>query len=416
MQIKIPYGKQIIKIQTDQEIEIVKPSEIQLKNEEEIIKNSFKNPIKKQKLKDFLHQTDKILIIVNDATRPTPTAKILKHLNEYIDLSEKAFFIIACGSHREPTEDEFEFIFGKLYQKLKKNIIVHDAKKTDEMVYIGKTNRGTKVSFNKKIFDFKKIITINSVEPHYFAGYTGGRKSFLPGVASYETIETNHTHALKKEACSLKLQGNPVNEDMMEAAALLENLDIFSIQIILTPNSEIFEIVTGDLTQSFLDATKHANKVFCSKFKEKANIVITVAPHPMDINLYQSQKALENGRLALKENGIIILVSECSKGIGPDNFMKLLSSEETPEAVLNLLKQEYKLGYHKAGKIADLASRAQIFAVTNVDENQIKKAFMQPFLNVQEALDAAIKKIEETGEKPHIIYLPYGSLTVPYQK
>ena len=134
---------------------------------------------------------------------------------------------------------------------------------------MGTTHRGTPVYFNKKIFEYKNVVVINSVEPHYFAGYTGGRKSFLPGVAGYETIEHNHSFALSKDSCALGLKGNPVNEDMIDSVKLIENdINIFSIQIVLTAEGELYKITTGDLHDSFIKAVEYANNLFlytCNK-------------------------------------------------------------------------------------------------------------------------------------------------------
>ena len=414
MQYKIKYGKDNYTIKTDEKCKILEPKKIRLKDEKDLIKKALKNPIKKKPLQEFLENTEQILIIVNDGTRPTPTAKILSEINKFFDLEKKAKFIVACGSHRPPNSEEYKFIFGDLYSKFKNNILVHDAKNKKYLKLIGKTKKGTKIAFNKVIFEYDKIITINSVEPHYFAGFTGGRKSFLPGVAGYETIEMNHKHALNNKSCTLKLENNPVHEDMMDALSFIKNLDVFSIQIVLTPDAKIYDIITGDIIDSFIKATKKAKEIFCVPLKNKANIVVTVALPPMDLNLYQSQKALENGRLALEEEGIIILVSECHKGIGPDNFMKLLESAKHPKEVLDYLKNNYKLGYHKAGKIAELATESKIYAVTNIDKKIIKKAFMKPYKNIQDAIEDAIKEIKIKNKEPKLVILPNGCLTVPF--
>jgi lactate racemase len=418
MQISVVYGKEKKTLNIDYECEILKPVEIKLDPEEEILKKAFLNPLNKESFKEFASKSDRLLIIVNDGTRPTTTAKILTYLKPILSNHPDVGFIVACGSHPGPTEEEFKFIFGEEFEKIKDKVFVHDAKDKKNMKYAGKTRRGTPVYFNKKIFEYKNVIAINSVEPHYFAGYTGGRKSFLPGIAGYETIEQNHSFALSKDSCTLKLKGNPVNEDMMESVELIKKeVNIFSIQIVLTPKGEIYNIITGDLHDSFLKATEYANNIFCTPITKKGNIVITVAPNPMDINLYQSQKALENGKLALEKNGVIILVSKCHNGVGPDEFLKLLSKSDTPEKVLDALKKEYKLGFHKSGKIAELATWADIYAVTDIEDKLVKKAFMEPFKNIQDAIDAAIKKIAKNGEKIRIIVMPYGGLTVPfYQK
>jgi nickel-dependent lactate racemase len=147
--------------------------------------------------------------------------------------------------------------------------------------------------------------------------------------------------------------------------------------------------------------------------KKKGNIVISAAPYPMDIDLYQSQKALDNGKLALEDEGIIILVSKCRDGIGEDAFLRLLCTADSPQKVLDILGDEYKLGYHKAAKMAQIGIRAKMWAVTDLDEDIIKKALLIPYKDIQKAVDDAIKLMKAKGKKPRIIIMPAGSLTIP---
>jgi len=306
------------------------------------------------------------------------------------------------------------FIFGKTYECFKKQIFVHDAKKDENLKYYGKSKRGTEIYVNKMVPETGNVLAINSVEPHYFAGYTGGRKSFLPGVAGFKTIEMNHKFALNNKACTLTLKNNPVHEDMNEMTDFLKNINIFSIQIVLTSDHKIYAVTTGDLKKSFNEAIKYANKVFCVPLKEKGNIVLTAAPYPMDLDLYQSQKALDNGKLALEDNGIIILVSKCRDGVGDPSFLDMLGRADNPKKILEILEHEYKFGAHKAAKIAEIGLRAEIWAVTDLDSTTIRKALMKPYSNIQTALDDAVKAIKKKGKQLKIIIMPAGSLTVPY--
>src|SRR5699024_3009148 len=121
---------------------------------------------------------------------------------------------------------------------------------------------------------------------------------------------------MKREAQALVLDGNPVHEDMMDALNVVKGKQIFAIQIVLDRHQQIYKVEAGDLHASFAAAVEHANEVFSVKIKEKADIVVSVAPYPMDVDLYQSQKALDNGKWALKEGGIIIMVSKCREGVG----------------------------------------------------------------------------------------------------
>lgn len=416
MDVEIPYGKKSITISTTQPVEILFPKKIKTLNENKIIKQALEHPIEKEPFEQFAKNSDKLLVIVNDATRPTPTAKILQYLYPILSSHPHVTFLIATGVHRPPTDEELEFIFGKHHGSFKNQIIAHDARNDKEMVYLGKSKNGTEMYINKLVVEYENVLVIGSVEPHYFAGYTGGRKSFLPGVASYKTIEMNHKLALNDDACSLSLKGNPVHEDMVDAMNVLKDINVFSIQTILTGDHRVYAATAGDLHASFDAAIDYANQIFCVPLKQKGNIIITAAPYPMDVDLYQSQKALDNGKLALEDDGIIILVSKCRTGVGEDAFLDLLGSETSCHAVLEKLGAEYKLGYHKAAKMAQIGTRAEMWAVTDLDDPIIKKAQLKPYQEIQKAFDDAIKTIKQKGKQPQIIVMPYGSLTIPYCK
>ena len=416
MEVNIPYGEKYINVKTLEPCEVLVPNKVLIKDQNTLILNALENPIGSKSFDDFIFESKKLLVIVNDATRPTPTSKILEYLLPVLSSHPDVKFLVATGVHRTPTEDEYRFIFGETYEIFKRKIYAHDAKKEDDMVYLGKSKNGTEMYINKLVTEYGNILVIGSVEPHYFAGYTGGRKSFLPGVASYKTIEMNHKLALSNKACSLTLKGNPVHEDMVDAMNVLKDINVFSIQTVLTSEHKLYAVTAGDLHDSFDAAIKYSNEIFCVPLKNKGNIVITAAPYPMDIDLYQSQKALENGKLALKENGIIILVSKCRTGIGEEAFLELLGKADSCNKVLEILGDEYKLGYHKAAKMAQIGIKNEIWAVTDLDDKIVRKSIMEPYKDIQTALNEAIKKIKTRGDKPNIVVMPYGSLTVPLIK
>ena len=144
--------------------------------------------------------------------------------------------------------------------------------------------------------------------------------------------------------------------------------------------------------------------------KQKADIVVTVAPYPMDVDLYQSQKAIDNGKLVLKENGILILVSRCRTGIGDRTFFELLASSKNPKEALNSISGDYILGYHKAAKLAEIALWAEMWAVTDLSDDDLRSVFMRPFNDLQKAVDAAL---EIKGPDATVLFLMDGSITVP---
>ena len=412
MKIAIPYGKEEVAVEVadDRVLGVIEPNPVYIGDEAEIIRTGIQNPINSKSFDDFIKDTKDLLFIVNDHTRPTPTAKILNVI--YDKVKDKDIkFIIATGTHRGPTEDEFGFIFGKYYALLKDRIYVHDSKKDEDMVYLGTAATGTEMYVNKLGVEAHKLVPISSVEPHYFAGYTGGRKSFLPGIASYKTIEQNHKHGLCAQAKVLVLDGNPVHEDMVDAIKTIAGKEIFSIQTVLDGKKRVYSCTSGHIDDSFMAAIDKAHEVFCVDIEERADIVVTIADYPADVDLYQSQKALEHGRLALKKGGIIILVSACRTGIGrEDIYFKLLAGSQSPQEALEKIKRDYELGYHKAAKMADLATWGEIWGVTGLEDREMKSAFITPFRSIQQAID---KALEKKGDKAKILFLMDGSLTVP---
>ena len=412
MKIKIPYGQKdrlIVNLDDDRVLGRIHPNPSTAVDERAVLERALGDPIGSPPLEQFLQGARDVLILVNDATRPTPTASVLEAIVPL--LGEIPFhFLVAAGSHRRPTEEEFRQIFGDMYERFKERIEVHQAREREQMEMVGTTSRGTEMAVNRQVLQADRILVIGSVEPHYFAGFTGGRKSFLPGVASFETIEHNHSLALNRSAHTLALEGNPVHQDMMEAVAPLLKRRVFAIMTIVNQEGGIQDATAGHLGESFPPATEKCREIFAVPIAGKADVVVTVAPFPTDINLYQSQKALENGKLALKEGGTLILVSSCRDGIGDDTFARLLSESPSPQAALEKMQTGYRLGYHKAAKIAEICLWARIWAFTELPDEQVKPLFIRPIDDLQSAVDEAL---EARGADASVLFLMEGSLTVP---
>lgn len=411
MKINLPYNQKTISVEMAPEhlgaiLELSEEKGKSGKKPVEIAKEALKGSFE-----DFMKLPGSVLVIVNDGTRPTPTRFILDAIGKDLD-EAKASFLVATGSHRGPTEKEYSFIFGSWYEVFRDRVHVHDCHAMDQMDYYGRTGRGTELYLNSLVGKADKIIVIGSVEPHYFAGYTGGRKAFLPGVAAFCSIEQNHKLALSPKACTLALEGNPVHEDLMEAATLIK-APVYSIMTVLDRNHEIDSVCTGDLEKSFMDAVRAAEAIFTVPLEAKADIVVTAAPYPMDVDLYQSQKAIDNAKLALKDGGTMILVSACREGIGGEAFARLLSSASTPDEVLKKIEAGFKLGYHKAAKMAEVFKLDTVQAYTELDDRVLSNIFITPVHDLRKALDDAVAKY---GPDSKVVFMPDGSVTVPLVK
>jgi nickel-dependent lactate racemase len=320
------------------------------------------------------------------------------------------YFVVATGAHARPTREEIVQIFGGLWQRVASRVVIHDCRNMTEMQRVGVTSRGTSVSFNRIALDADRIVVLSSVEPHYFAGYTGGRKSLLPGLAAFETIEQNHSLALEAGVKPLALVGNPVHEDIVEALAFLGDKPVFAVNLVLDGDGRIYAATAGDLSASFIAATKRADEVYVAPIRDRADVVVSVARNPLDRDLYQIQKTLEHGLLALKQGGLMILVSKCWDGVGEDSYMEPIRRFGDPTRVLEHVLTHRRFGCHKAGRLAQAALRAKLFAVTDVDPRILRGIFLEPHSFLQQAIDNALSI---AGPNSQLLFLMNGSLTVP---
>jgi len=369
---------------------------------------------------EFLTRADSpLLVVVNDGTRPTPSAEVLAGLRP--DLEEwlrtpgnELSFVIATGTHRAALPEELDRIFGADVARTHAGrIFSHDAKDQGQLAYVGRTARGTEVHVSRLLAEARSVIVINSVEPHYFAGYTGGRKSLFPGLAAYETVWANHKLSMQEGSELLMLEGNPVHEDLEEMLAVgIEGKDVYSVQLVLDKDHRIGFAAAGDLQTTFRQAVAVADKQFVLEIERPYEVVVAVAPHPMDCNLYQTNKAIQAGALAVKDGGVLIVVSQCPFGLGENQTLfDMLSAADSPaQAIERINSQEYKLGVQQAARIAAILERAQIWMVSALRDDDVRSIFMTPFADVQEAVDTALR---DQGEGAQALFLTEASITVP---
>lgn len=387
---------------------VIGPRRVENRDGDALIRNAFQNPLDGSDWVRFLKGKSRVLIVVNDADRATPTARILRQIrNETGSLNFD--FLIATGSHPPPSESDLRTIFGDLLSAVRGRLHVHDCRNTDETVRIGVTSRGTPVRINRRVLDADGIVAIGSVEPHYFAGFTGGRKSFLPGTAGFESIERNHKLALEPGVDVAVLEGNPVHEDMAEAAEMLGEKPIFSIQAVLDAEDRIAAVYAGPLKAGFRAGVKTARDIYCVPVRNKADVIVTAAEPPLDKNLYQAHKAIENVRTALKPGGVLILAAACPEGIGNDAFARLLAASDSPGTAIRSIRGSYRLGHHKAARIASLVQTARLWAVTELCEEVLLPLFIQKKSDVQSALDEAVR-LKPGGD---VLIVRAAACTVP---
>ena len=337
----------------------------------------------------------RLLTIVNDGYRRTPTATIFDSIWEYIKHGE---FIVATGTHRRPTDSELEEIFGSYYEAVRPRLHIHDCYNSDELEEIGTTTRGTKVKLNRKAIEAEYILTINSVEPHFFAGYTGGRKSLIPGLAAFDTVMANHSFAKDLDATTLNLDTNPLNLDLEEGINLLGDKPIKTVQCVTDTGGGLIDLFIGDLRGSFLNACIAAKNYYSIEVPHKYDIAIANCEPPLDSNLYQLQKAQEHGGRMVKQGGVLIVMGACYEGVGSKYFMELAGKYPTPESVLTEGLKDSSFGIHKLVKTARQLQNFRVFYVTTLDDAEVRKVYLKSFEDINTAVEEALKMLDNEIE------------------
>ena len=314
--------------------------------------------------------------------------------------------MVATGAHRGNTMGENLTIFGKELV-LSYHFINHSC--DNDLIDLGKLVSGNRLFVNSMIKKADFIITTGVIVPHYIAGFSGGRKSILPGICGRETIENNHLNMIHPNAITGNLTENPVHEEITEAAKRV-GVD-FNINVITDEDGNIINIVTGDLFSSWDRGVEKCQNTYFAPIKKKADVVIVSAGgYPKDINIYQAQKALDNAFQAVNPGGTIILVAECKEGLGNKIFEKWIEEANSIEDVERRLKKRFVLGGHKAYAIARVAKEVEIILISSLCEEKAKKLFMKPTEDIDSAIDSVRKK---HGDNFKSYILPSGNTVVP---
>ena len=380
------------------------------------IKRALQEPIGTKRISEIAKPGDKVAIVVDDFTRPAPSylmvPPILEELNNAGVKNEDITIIFACGTHRPVTDEEARRLLGEeIAGKIK--YVSHNCSAKDH-VYVGTTKtHGTKVYLNRIFVEADVKILTGDVGLHYYAGYGGGRKSILPGISSCETIQHNHAMLLHKNAHTGILEGNPIHEDMMEAAELAK-ID-FILNVVLNSKGEIVRAFAGDWRKVFYEGVKLVDEMYKVPVERKADIVVvSCGGHPFDIDLYQAYKAVDGALEVVKRGGVIVWVAECSEGYGNQVFYEWMKKYRTLKEVERAIKRKFKLGGHKAYYLLKALEKAKIILVSVMPDYYAMDVFkLRTSRSVNEAIDEAFRI---AGKNAKVWAIPYGNVTQPVLK
>lgn len=343
-----------------------------------------------------IFRSQRLLTIVNDGHRTTPTSTMLDWLSR-IDSTYpgRSDFLIATGTHEPPSESHYRNIFGAFYETLRSRIHVHHAKEKQTMSDLGTDPMGEKVLINCMVLEYPAILVLGSVEPHYFAGFSGGRKAFFPGLADLATIERNHNLAGSLEATPLRLEGNPVAEHLKAMTKLLPLEKITTAQAVLDARHRIAGFYYGGLWQAFEEATTKSREIYAHQVEYQYDVVLAEILPPLDANLYQAQKALENCQAAVRDGGSIILFSACEAGIGSPFFYELAEQWDRDTNAPEDGKMYF--GSHKLSRVNLLTRRIGVYLHSSLKAHECRRVFYEPLDNPQEFLYSTLKDCEKSN-------------------
>jgi lactate racemase len=394
--IQLGYGHSTIDYDYDSErFEILTPKETDSQALSDVEVNAALDaPIESPPLEDLITADDTVLIVVSDATRATGSAQIInllvRRLIENGVPPGNVTIIFATGIHRAVRDQEkTDLLTSFIAQRIR--TIDHNANDPSQLIQIGTMESGAPILVNRALKEFSKVIITGAVGFHYFAGFTGGRKSICPGLASAETIEATHMLALDFERGGRRqgvgtglLDGNAVSEECERVAAMID--PVFSINSIVNENGRVEKIFAGQWRAAHRRACEDYLANHSLRISEKRELmIVSCGGSPYDINMIQAHKALDMAAHACEDGGTIVFLAECADGLGRSDFMKWFESPNS-HALESRLRQAYEVNGQTAWSLLTKTERFKVRIVTGLSADEVRRMRMTPAQSLEEAL------------------------------
>ena len=376
-----------------------------------LIGEALANPIGTPPFKDVIRPGDKVALVANDITRVMNSHLLIPAMLDELNAAgvpdENITVIVATGAHRGHTREEYHFFLGG--QTLER-VRIHDHDcRHDPMVYVGATPLGTKVYINKEVLEADKIVLTGEITYHQMAGYTGGAKSLLPGVAALETIESHHRLLLDRDPRAGATEGNRFYEEIVAVGAMVK--PHFVVNVVINEQKEFVKVLAGHYLEAHKAGRQIVDELYSVPIPGKADLVIaSPGGYPRDINLYQSQKAMEMATYAVREGGVVILTAACPDGHGSDHYYNHVSQFSTVEAAMESVRRDFHIGPHKTYLVCKLLRQAHTILVSDIPAEQVRKMLLTPAASLEQALALAYEKL---GPAPKTYVFPCAQITFP---
>ena len=415
--VKLAYGKAGLEIAVPKRAQIIEPKHQKgLADERGAVMEALRHPIGCAPLRELVKATDVVSIVIADITRPTPSHKLVPWLMAELEHVPRSQFVIinGLGSHRPNTREELIRMLG---QEIVDTVRIenHDAFDDDKLVHLGRNTYGSEVYLNKTYVESDFKIVTGFIEPHFFAGFSGGPKGIQPGISGIKTILDFHNAQMIGHPNSTwgVLDGNILQDSAAQNCLMAR--PGFMLNVTLNGDKDITGVFAGDVIQ--------AHRVGCAFAKESAmyavdqpfDVVITTnSGYPLDQNLYQTVKGMSAAAQIVRKGGTIISASECCDGVpSHGNFGKILQMRETPQELLDMINEPSfsMFDQWEAQALAIIQLKAEVYLYSSMDDDLVVKAKIKPTHNIEKT---GLELMNVYGSQASIAVLPYGPLTIPY--
>jgi nickel-dependent lactate racemase len=370
------------------------------------------NPIGAPPLSKILHRGERVAILANDITRRVHSELFLPVLIDVINSSgipdRDIFIVFALGLHRQQTPEEQHQIVG---EEVARRIALfdHDSRDRQNLVTLGRTSRGNEVRINRRVYEADRVILTGEIIYHQIAGYSGGRKSLVPGVAGAETTTFNHQLLLDPNCRPGVLEGNPAHEDLQEACGKLE--PDFLLNVVPSPSGGWVRVVAGHYDLAHRAGCETVDRMCRIPISEPYDLVLASAGgFPLDIDLRQAHKGMENAAAALRPGGVLVYFAECREGSGSAAMEEWVENFSSAHQMERELRKGFAVGAHKAWWLARLGERVKVLLASQLPESFVRKCHLHP---TSDPTSAVASELPHLGGKARIACIPDAGITLP---
>ncbi|HEY8909487.1 MAG TPA: nickel-dependent lactate racemase [Desulfosporosinus sp.] len=417
MKVTLAYGKKGLNINVPEHSKIIEPTHLELPaDDHELVLHALRNPKGTKPLKEMVKSSDKVVIVISDITRPTPNHKLVPWIIEelpHVPL-ENITIINGTATHRDQTREEFVEMLGETVVETVR-VINHHCHEKSELTRLGTSSFGCEILLNKEYVEADFRIVTGFIEPHFFAGFSGGPKGIMPGIAGIETILTFHNAKMIGHPLATWgiLENNPLQEMTREVNTFCK--PDFLLNVALNGEKEITNVFAGELVAAHATGCAYVKEHAMIKCDKRYDVVITTnSGYPLDQNLYQAVKGMNAAHKIVKQGGTIISASECIEGM-PDhgNFVKILQMRNSPKELLEMINDPsfQMFDQWEAQRLAMIQEWADIYLYSTLPDESVRIAMLTPTKDIEQTLAELTRKY---GDEMSIAVLPLGPLAIPY--